>query len=67
MSEINSDLVCGSVVQVDLSGVGSCWVDVSADDIPANIVLEIECEMIDGGKDECDDFVASNGMHYRLK
>lgn len=58
-------LVCGSQVQVDKSGVGHCWVDVSADDLPADIRVEIECEIIDGGKDDCDDYVASNGLHYR--
>jgi hypothetical protein len=61
----DNTLVCGSQIQVDRSGVGHCWVNVSAGDIPANIVLEIECEIIDGGREECDDFVASNGVHYR--
>lgn len=58
-------LVCGRQVQVDRSGVGHAWVDVDAGDIPANIRVEIECEIIDGGKEECDDHVASNGLHYR--
>lgn len=58
-------LVCGSQVQIDRSGVGHCWVDIAADDLPASIREEIECEMIDGGQEECDDYVASNGMHYR--
>lgn len=58
-------LVCGSQVQVDRSGVGHCWVNVSAADIPANIREEIEGEMIDGGEEDCDDFIASNGLHYR--
>ena len=61
----DTTLVCGSQVQVDRSGVGHCWVNVAADEIPANIRMEIECEMIDGGKDECDDYVASNGQHFR--
>lgn len=61
----NETLVCGNQVQVDKSGVGHCWVDVDADEIPANIREEIEGEMIDGGKDECKKFVASNGLHYR--
>ena len=63
--DVNEGLVCGSQVQVDRSGVGHCWVDVSATDIPANIREEIEGEMIDGDKEECDDFTASNGLHYR--
>jgi hypothetical protein len=61
----NETLVCGSQVQVDRSGVGHCWVDVAAEDIPASILEEIEGEMIDGGKDECSGYVASNGLHYR--
>ena len=60
-----NQLVCGSQVQVDRSGVGHCWVDVAADDIPANVREEIEGEILDGGKEECYDFVASNGLHYR--
>lgn len=66
--EIESDaetLVCGNQVQVDHSGVGHAWFDIDAEDIPANIREEMEGEMIDGGKDECEDFVGSNGLHYR--
>jgi hypothetical protein len=58
-------LVCGNQVQVDKSGVGHAWVNVYSADIPAQIRSEIECEMIDGGQDECSDYVASNGLHYR--
>ena len=58
-------LVCGCQVQVDKSGVGHCWVDVAAEEIPANIRWEIEGEIIDGDREECDDFLASNGLHYR--
>ena len=57
--------VCGNKVQHDNSGVGHNWRDIAASDIPANIREEIEGEMIDGKKDECEDFVASNGLHYR--
>lgn len=57
--------VCGAQVQIDRSGVGHCWKSIDRDDIPASIVLEIECEIIDGGKDSCADYVASNGQHYR--
>jgi hypothetical protein len=58
--------VCGCQVQYDHSGgQGHCWRNQSASDIPANIVLEIEGEIIDGGRESCDDFVASNGCHYR--
>jgi hypothetical protein len=58
-------LVCGVQVQVDRSGVGHCWVNVTANDIPYSIREEIEGEMIDGGKETRDDFIASNGLHYR--
>lgn len=68
MNDSETNLVCGCQVQADASGVGHCWRDVSADDLPANIREEIEGEMIDGGRGEpgdCDDFIASNGLHYR--
>ena len=57
--------VCGSQVQIDRSGVGHAWCNVDRDAIPENIVMEIEAEIIDGGKPECSDYVASNGLHYR--
>lgn len=63
--ETNETLVCGKQVQIDRSGAGRDYRDIAADDIPASIVLQIECEIIDGGKESCDDFVASNGLHYR--
>lgn len=65
MTATNETTVCGNQVQYDNSGVGHNWRAIDADDIPANIREEIECEMIDGGKDECDGYVASNGCHYR--
>lgn len=58
--------VCGYKVYVDRSGgQGHCWVEVTPDSLPVNIREEIECEMIDGGLAECQDYVASNGQHYR--
>ena len=51
-------------IYIDRSGVGHSWRPVAADDLPANVREEIECEIIDGGKDSCDDYVASNGLHY---
>lgn len=50
-------------IQHDNSGVGHNWRNIDQDDIPANILEEIEGEMIDG--DECENYVASNGLHYR--
>lgn len=58
-------LVCGCRVQHDRSGVGHCWVDRDADDLPADVRLEIEGEIVGGGKDSCEDYLASNGQHYR--
>lgn len=55
--------VCGRRIQWDDSGVGHCWR--TATDLPAQIVLEIEGEIIDGGQDSCADYLASNGLHYR--
>lgn len=59
--------VCGKQVQQDLSNVGHCWKNVNADDLPHNIREEIEAEIIDGENSECNDYVASNGVHYRWK
>ena len=61
----NETLICGRQVQHDNSGVGHNWRNMDASEIPANIREEIEGEVIDGGKDECANFVASNGQHYR--
>lgn len=55
----------GAVVECDHSGRGDCWTVCREGDLPANIVEEIACEIIDGGKSECDDYVASNGLRYR--
>ena len=57
--------VAGCQVQIDRSGVGHNFVNINREDIPANIVAEIECEIIDGGNESCDDYAASNGLHYR--
>ena len=59
---MNKNLILGSQIQIDRSGVGSAWRDIHADDIPANIREEIECEMIDG---DATEITASNGMRYR--
>ena len=65
MNNETETLVCGCQVQHDASGQGHAWRDIDAEDIPANVREEIECEILDGGKDECDNYVASNGLHYR--
>ena len=63
--EDEGSLVCGCQVQVDLSGVGHNWVNEDAWDLNPDVLMQIECEIIDGGRDECGDFVALNGLHYR--
>lgn len=57
--------VCGCEIEYDKSGVGHCWVEADAIDCPPSIQEEIAGEIIDGKMDECFDFVASNGIHYR--
>jgi hypothetical protein len=57
--------VAGCIIQHDASGVGHAWKTIAGDDIPADIVEEIEGEIFDGGKESCSDFIGSNGEHYR--
>lgn len=58
-------LVCACQIQHDGSGQGHNWRNINADDIPANIRIEIECEIIDGGNETHTGYLASNGQHYR--
>lgn len=55
----------GIAIQHDKSGVGHCFVAADEVNCPATIQEEIAAEIIDGKKVTCDDFVASNGLHYR--
>ena len=56
----------GLTIQHDRSGgQGHCWRTCTMDDVPADIREEIAAEIIDGGQDECADYTASNGQHYR--
>jgi hypothetical protein len=57
--------ICGKTIKCDASGKGHAWRTIAREDIPAAIVEEIEGEIIDGGNEECTDYIASNGMHYR--
>jgi len=57
--------VCGNQVQHDNSGIGHNWRSIDAEAIPADIREEIAAEMLDGGQDDCELYVASNGCHYR--
>ena len=65
MTATNQALVCGKQIQHDNSGVGHNWRSVSAQDIPADVRVEIEAEILDGGTEMTADYVASNGQHYR--
>lgn len=65
MTNKTTTTICDKAVQHDNSGVGHNWITISAANLPSAIVEEIECEIIDGGKEHCDDYVASNGLHYR--
>ena len=62
---ITETTICGKTIKCDASGRGHAWRVIDASDIPANVVLEIEGEILDGGSETCDDYVASNGQHYR--
>jgi hypothetical protein len=55
----------GISIQYDKSGVGHCWVGATEIDCLPSIQEEIAAEIIDGGNESCDDYVASNGVHYR--
>ena len=58
--------VCGRTIQTDLSGgQGHCWRSLPSDHLYESIQEEIEGEIIDGGADSCEDFIASDGQHYR--
>jgi len=61
---VRSEKVSGRLVQCDRSGVGHAWKNVAADTLPASVREEIEGE-IEDGTESCEDFVASNGLHYR--
>ena len=58
--------ITGLTIQHDKSnGQGHCWRNCTEDTLPASIREEIAAEIIDGGKEECEDYTASNGEHYR--
>lgn len=57
--------VCGKTIQHDKSGVGHCWVAADEFNCPADVQEDIAAEIVDGENDTCDDYIASNGQHYR--
>ncbi|MHC4464710.1 MAG: hypothetical protein ACYS30_25265 [Planctomycetota bacterium] len=61
-----NNIIAGREIQIDHSGgYGHAWATVDVDDIPPQIRMEIEGEIIDGRRETVDDFVATNGRHYR--
>jgi hypothetical protein len=61
------ETILGHVIQLDRSGQGHDWRPIARGDIPAAVIEEIEGEIIDGRKSSCDDYLASNGQHYRWR
>ena len=57
--------ICGKKIQHDNSGVGHNWRTIDASELTADTREEIAAEIIDGGKTKCDDYIASDGLHYR--
>lgn len=57
--------ICGKTIKHDNSGVGHNWRTIDASEIPADIREEIAAEIIDGGKDQCEKYTATNGLNYR--
>mgnify|MGYP000912045063 CR=1 FL=1 len=63
---MNDEMMTNYRVQIDMSGgQGHCWRSVDDLNCPADIAEEIACEIIDGRRESCDDYIASNGQHYR--
>ena len=61
---MKKNLVCGCDVEIDMSdGQGHCWVP--AGYLVPKIEEEIAELIIEEGKETCEDYVASNGRHYR--
>lgn len=54
-------------IQKDYSGVGHCWRYENDEDIPANILDEIRTWEIEDKPTEAEEYLASNGMRYRLR
>ena len=54
-------------IYIDRSGIGNHWKPIDRGEIPLDILNEIESEIIDGGIDECQSYIASNGLHYKWK
>lgn len=56
--------IAGKTIQIDLSGRGHNWVEAEGEAL-GSVQAEIECEIIDGKRESCDNYLASNGVRYR--
>jgi hypothetical protein len=65
MTTTNETLIAGRQIQYDNSGVGHNYRNIDASNIPADVREEIAAEIIDGKQSQCEQYVASNGCHYR--
>lgn len=54
----------GIQIEHDNSGVGHNWKPIDREDIPPVVLEEIETAIAEGVED-CEIYVASNGLHYR--
>lgn len=62
---LNDTLIQGKAIRYDRSGIGHNWRSIDARTIPFDIREEIAAEIIDGKKESCDRYVATNGECYR--
>ena len=65
---VKTNFFDGITVQYDNSGVGHNYRTTKIDDIPADIVDELACEIDENKQDgEWHEYVGSNGCQYRWK
>lgn len=64
MTTTNILNIAGKTIHVDRSGVGHDWKLCRECDCPLDTQEEIAAEILDGGVEETEDFVAGNGCHY---
>lgn len=57
--------IAGKTVQIDPSGVGHAWRAVDKDNCPPDVIDELSAEIINGSRNACTSFFASNGLRYR--
>lgn len=61
---MTTKLIRGRTIQHDASGQGHCWRTVSATDMPADTVEDINACILDG-ESRCELHIADGGEHYR--